>query len=88
MGTRDLYTVQALDETRMKFRVSKHDQIVHFEQGDYEVERKPAGYMTCTCFAATRSTCRHREMVLIFEDAKRLNTGALYNYDKKKWVDL
>jgi hypothetical protein len=69
------------------FGVTKFDklgaeEIVHFvTQSTFGDE--------CTCKAAHRADCRHRQMVYIFKAANRLNTEWRYNYDEKvepkKW---
>lgn len=41
---------------------------------------------SCNCFAASKPTCRHREMVKLFEKEQKVNSREAYEYDKKRWI--
>ena len=97
MGYQHVYTVDSLGERVLHeyvyrdYRVAKYRKTsasLGIEESSYTVSRNAlANYMFCDCFAGNKGTCRHREMVCIFEDAGEINTGRQYDYDKKKWYD-
>ena len=85
MGKQHIYTIWAMKEPTA-FRVSKFDMDYNaIEQ--YYVNELPGnhGAMVCSCPAKTRHTCRHREMLRIFQAEDRISSGMFYNYDTKKW---
>lgn len=48
---------------------------------------KPNQFMTCECFAGSKSTCRHRTMLTTFIEQDKIDSGALYEFDKDKWYE-
>ncbi len=44
------------------------------------------GRVDCACFQANKSTCRHREMVTLFNQHNRADKGWFYRYDTGKWL--
>lgn len=41
--------------------------------------------LSCSCFAGRKPTCRHRQMIPIFQKNAAIGTGALYCFDTKQW---
>jgi hypothetical protein len=90
------YGRKLLDEYRgdriegLEYVVTKFDQFGG-EEDVYHVVQSTFGE-ECTCKAAHRHTCRHREMVNIFKAAERTDTDWRYNYDEKiearKWRSI
>jgi len=64
-----------------EYAVTKFDKMGG-EADVYRVVRSTFGE-ECTCKAANRHTCRHREMVNVFLKAERVNGNWRYNYDEK-----
>jgi len=64
-----------------EYAVTKFDKLGG-EADVYFVVRSTFGE-DCTCKAAHRITCRHRQMVNIFLQAERVNGNWRYNYDEK-----
>lgn len=44
------------------------------------------GYVSCQCFQANKSTCRHRQMIEIFTQQSRADKGWFYAYDTGEWL--
>ena len=40
--------------------------------------------LTCDCYAGNRETCRHRQMIQLFEGKP---SGTLYNFDLDLWKE-
>lgn len=40
----------------------------------------------CSCFAGSRSTCRHRQILSIFLAEGKVDSREAYDFDKQKWV--
>lgn len=40
----------------------------------------------CSCFQAQRHTCRHREMLTVFINRNRVDTGHFLNYEDFTWL--
>lgn len=87
-----LYSVRLLVHLR-SYRVVKFDE--HFD-----VERTPSnGYAIynihrygltspwrCTCPRAQKSPlCRHRDIVTLFINEKKVDSGWFYDFDKQAW---
>jgi hypothetical protein len=91
MAKKDLYTVDRVSDEPLRYTVSKYSSTLSLETA-YSVERV-RGRFTCNCMAGERGlhTCRHREMIDVFQDGfpgqqkPVFNLGCLYSYDKKKW---
>ena len=84
MAKNDFYKV-LLPEGAMLYEVLKFDQDLNFIEQYYITDVGDAGAMVCNCPAGSRSTCRHRKMVRIFQAEERVNTNWFYNFDKKQW---
>lgn len=41
----------------------------------------------CSCYAGSKSTCRHRELLKIFQQANAIDSRRAYDYDRDKWID-
>lgn len=68
---------------RTGYRVVKFDYDVNV-MAVYEIEAR-RGYYNCPCPASRTFTCRHREMVEIFEDAGAVDRGRFYEYETGQW---
>jgi len=42
----------------------------------------------CTCKAGVRPTCRHRQMLPLFQHLGRVNTGWFFEFDSQRWYYL
>ena len=43
--------------------------------------------LVCTCFAGNKPTCRHRQMLRLFQAEDKIGKGWLYHFDKKEWIE-
>jgi hypothetical protein len=71
-----------LRTTELGYRITKFDGDLNIESS-YEMYNH-SGNFVCTCPAAQRPTCRHRQM--IDELLPKVDRGFFYNYDHKTWV--
>jgi hypothetical protein len=80
-GTRkmSLYNVK---ENGHGYEITKFDEDLNPE-GHYTVALR-----TCECKAGGRPTCRHREMLPLFQGTGRVNTGWFYEFEDGKWFFL
>jgi hypothetical protein len=46
-----------------------------------------ASILTCGCFAGNKETCRHRQMVEVFDVTHRIDSGWTFDFDKKRWYE-
>lgn len=84
MAAQDIYTVVQANNL---FEVKKFDKDFNFLQQYFVTELgADSANMICTCPAGAKPTCRHRQMVRLFEAEGKLNTGEFYHFDKKKWL--
>jgi len=77
----NIYTV--LSGTTENWTVVKMDR-------DWEVE--DTYYISkhvnvCSCFAGSKDTCRHRQMLSIFQVENKVDSREAYDFDKQKWVE-
>jgi len=80
MGRLNIYTV--LSGTTENWTVTKMDR--DFEVEDtYYVSKHVS---VCSCFAGSKSTCRHRQLVDIFSAENKIDSREAYDFDKKRWV--
>lgn len=86
MAKEHLYSVFSVGHDR--WHVVKYHRTTRIEEGHYEVSRTPRNEWLCDCYAGHNSTCRHREMVFMFNRSHKTGSGALMDYDKDKptWV--
>lgn len=60
-------------------------------KGEYTVtvvgEGTPNQFMTCSCFAGSKPICRHRTMLMLFREHDKIDSGAMYEFDKERWVE-
>lgn len=67
------------------FRMVKLDDDWNVEAIYILVERSPLTF-SCDCFQKDKHECRHRRMMELFIQTKdRINTGWLYDYERKAW---
>ena len=50
------------------------------------LETYDVSHQGCSCPAGSRPTCRHRQMLQLFQDMKRVDTNWFYNFDYKAWI--
>lgn len=86
MGKNNLYTIKSTSDST--YSVAKFDSDLMLDGELYHVsEIGPGGAnMVCTCPAGGRPTCRHRQMLRLFQAENRVNSGWFYHFDKKQWV--
>lgn len=80
MGRLNIYTV--LSGTTENWTVTKMDR-------DWEVEDTyyvSKHVSVCSCFAGSKSTCRHRQLVDIFVAEQKVDSREAYDFDKQRWV--
>ena len=87
-----LYTVYQIGEVNKvanRWQVVKIHRTTRIEESHYEISRTSRSEWLCDCMAGHNSTCRHREMVFLFNKSHKTGTGALMEYDKNapKWVE-
>ncbi len=81
MGRQHIYTV--LSGTDMNWDVVKMER--DFEPIEtYHVSKHVS---VCSCYAGSKDTCRHRQLIGIFETAQAINSRRAYDFDKGKWID-
>lgn len=68
------------------YRVAKFDDALNFETS-YDMPKLHNGVVMCSCPAANRHTCRHRDMLEIFKDEKHIGDGWFYDYDNDQWIE-
>ena len=60
-------------------------------QGSYFISSHNGQPSMCECFAGTKHTCRHRDLVRMFlmneEFRTKMINSWLYNYDKDKYIE-
>jgi len=86
MGKKDIYTVDFFPMRDDVYTVKKFDQETGVQTEMYTVSDISETAMVCTCFAGTKSICRHRTMVRLFQAEDRIGKGWMYQYDKKEWT--
>ncbi len=75
-----LYTCRRTDGG---FRVVKFDEDVNvLAIYDLELTRS---WMNCSCPASGKWTCRHREMIALFQSAGAVDRGQFLDYDSNRW---
>lgn len=92
MARNELYTFRRglFDDTRglRNYRCIKLDKDLN-PNGEYVVTivnaDEPNQFMTCACFAGSKSVCRHRTMLALFLEKGLIDTGSLYEFDKELW---
>lgn len=77
----DLYTLTSGDDDT-QFIITKWDSLGFEILSQYGMPNP----VTCTCPAAHRDTCRHRQMLPAMLDY--LDTGKFYRYDDGRWAQL
>jgi hypothetical protein len=83
MAKKDTYSVHT--KAAEVFSVLKYDALGE-ATGVYTVMSSPNGFQ-CDCPAASRGTCRHREMVQLFKHEGFVdNPHVRYNYDNPEWI--
>lgn len=81
MGKQNIYTV--LTGTTENWTVVKMDR--DFEEEDtYYISKHVS---VCSCYAGSKATCRHRELLRIFQKEGAVDSRRAYDYDKNRWVD-
>ena len=65
------------------YRMVKFDNLFNVE-AVYNV-RFSRGHFYCDCPASKHTSCKHREMVHVFLDHKRVDSGWFLRYDTGEW---
>lgn len=79
-----LYTIHPTKESKA-WRVSKMSADLDVLES-YHISE--VGHtLVCACPAGGRSTCRHREMLRLFQGLDRIGSGMFYQYDSKLWYN-
>ncbi len=80
MGKQNIYTV--LSGTPENWTCVKMDRDFN-EEDTYYISKHVS---VCSCYAGSKSTCRHRELVSIFQMENRVDSREAFDFDKKRWV--
>jgi len=83
MGKQDIYRIRSTGENT--WEVTKADK--DFECSEVYSVSLIQGYYNCSCFAGSRETCRHRQMIPEFIAEEAVNTNKWYWFDKRKWIE-
>lgn len=91
MSKNEIYTVRSLDDNNWTVHKNTADFDKAEGTGSYTVTRTPITdnrfMWTCTCFAGSKDTCRHRKMVPLFISQGLVNSNTYYHFDKDKWIE-
>jgi hypothetical protein len=85
----EIYTIYRSKGSNSHFVVQKLDKDYN-ATGHYTVSIAEANnekFLFCDCYAGSKETCRHREMLRIFDKAKEIDSGRAYWFDKNIWFD-
>jgi len=80
MARKDWYTVRT---GKKDWEVIKFDEDFNPLQ-TYRIGKEGGNIAVCDCFAGFRY-CRHKQMIPLFESLKRIDSGWLYSFDRKRW---
>lgn len=76
-----LYTVR---RTSDRFCVVKFDFLFNVERV-LNVTRNRRRILYCDCERHNEFKCKHRRLVLMFEEHRKVNKGWFYNWDDHSW---
>lgn len=76
----ELYAINTTPEGYRVIKCDDDDRLTFYNL----TQRR--GWVGCECFAANKHTCRHREMVTLYQQQGRLDKGWLYNYTEGEWI--
>lgn len=79
-----LYTIWPTKEPK-SFRISKMSMDLDALETYFISE--VGNTMICACPAGGRATCRHREMLRLFQGLNKVGSGEFYQYDSELWYD-
>lgn len=79
MAKDDWYTFTTTDDGFKAIKYNKGREPL----GEYVLNKTAS---SCSCPAHV-PYCRHKKMLAIFQDMKRVDTGWLYNIDKDDWIE-
>lgn len=65
------------------FRMVKWDDDLNVE-AIYDMKQTSRA-THCSCFQSNKPSCRHREMLKVFQAKKAVNKGRFYDFDHKRW---
>jgi hypothetical protein len=63
-------------------------QITKFDEDLNPEATYSTGDVSCNCKAGGRPTCRHRQMLPLFQVTARVNTGWFYDFEGENWFFL
>lgn len=91
MARQHIYTVLSTRDPDV-WSVVKMDRD-HDVVETYEVKRitfvmhgEEKSMLSCSCFASSKETCRHRQMLDIFQQASAIDSRRAYDFDRQKWI--
>lgn len=85
MARTDWYTINSKPDFGTGFfGVQKFDRDGE-PQGEYMIARQGT-MLTCTC-PAGHKFCRHKQMLVRFEETKRVDSGWSHNFDANAWKE-
>lgn len=87
MGKEHVYNVKSTKDSTDVFIVTKFDEDLT-PVDSYHISELHGGGMICQCPAGSKPTCRHRQMLRLFQAEQRVDSPYIYHYDKKKWLKL
>lgn len=79
---REVYTVDC--KYRRHYRVVKFDGLFNVESV-YQVLGSNGGTVSCPCFQGKFGRCRHRPLVILFEETNRINKRWFFDWELKVW---
>ncbi len=82
MSYKDWYTINTTDSGYMCVATDKDGDFIKQYAVTTEVGSTRLG--NCDCIAG-HTWCRHKKMVVIFNQQKRMNSRWYYNFDREKW---
>lgn len=75
MAQHSLYTV----------RTGESYQVLKFDEDLEHLETYSTSAEGCTCPAGHMDTCRHRQILGLFLETDRVNSGWFVDWDRTKW---
>ncbi len=83
-GSNGLYQIEQLEPGI--FKAKKFNADLEF-QHEYTLSEVSHDSVICTCFAGARPTCRHRQMLRLFQGLGKIGTREYYDMGNDTWHD-
>ena len=77
----EVYTIRTTPQGWLITKFDEDTEVLTF----YTLQQR-RNWVRCECWAATKHTCRHREMLRLFQEAGRIDKGWLYNWTTQEWI--